>query len=200
MGQFDLGTFPRGQTAGVAATTDLTHLEGIERWFEDIDSANPPKRRSNRRVLCRLVRNNSGISILGKRTVRFKAATGGKQVDGYTNTDEGYGAPTDEFLPTAGCPDKDLFWVVMRGPAIVTNSPAGAEASITEGDILVALTAAASTFSTTAGRVYSATFTGANSTGAQIANAVLNKIGRALSSVTTSTTNGDMLCDVFLIQ
>jgi hypothetical protein len=197
MARDELGTIPRGQTAGAAATTDLVHLEGVERWFEDIDYTNPPKRRSNRRVLCRLVRNVSGVAIKGKRLVLFKAATGGKNVDGYAATDRVYSVPADEFLPSGGAANSDLFWIVLKGPAIVTTSPAAnAENVITEGDIMVALTAAASTHSTTAGRVVSATWTGANSTGAVLANNILNCIGRALSAATTANSDSDLLVDV----
>ena len=99
----------------------------------------------------------------------------------------------DEFLPTAGVPANDLFWIVVEGPTNILSDLAGADNNVVNiGGILVALTAATSQC-TTAGRVMPQDITGATSV---LANAVQNRIGRALSARTTANTNADILVNV----
>ena len=202
MARTENAPFPRGE---YATTTDFDNLIGKEWEFEDIDWAvatlGARKARTNRMVRCRLVRNDSGIALLPKRLVRFRASgvLYGSAVDGYGATTAERVYPVDEFLPAAGVPSLGYFWVVVDGPATVLTPLAGAEfnGNISEGSRLVALTAATSG-ATTAGRVAVVNITG----GSQVTDYtfihdnVNNMIGRALSARTTANTNADLLIEV----
>ncbi len=196
MARDEAALFGRGQTAGVTASTDLTSWEGVEKVFEDLDYTNPPKRRTNRKVLCRCVRNMSGIALLPKRLVSFKAGTNGTQVDGYARTIAAEGWPVDEWLPAAGVADKDLFWIVLQGPSnVLTALPGDATNVIVEGERLIAATAATSQ-ATTAGRIRTPDYTLSSGTGSSMVDQATNYVGRALSAKTTANTNADVLVDV----
>jgi len=187
--------FGRGETwfSGVGATTtDPTAVVGKEWVFEDV---NPSTRvvRSNKYVRCRAVRNVSGISLLPRRVASFKAAVDahGLEVDGYTTTVAARGYVIDEYLPAAGVVDKDVFWVVIEGPAEFITDIATVDA-INVGDKLVALTAVTSQ-ATTAGRVDLFDATGAT---LPLANQAVNYFGYALSAKTSANTNASILVDV----
>jgi hypothetical protein len=190
--------FSRGETWYNGETIDANNLgglnlEGKEYVFEDTAPSNMfTSRGLGFPVHVRVVRNASGGALLPKRLVKLDAAGYyGRRASGYANvTAEGPVYPVDEFLPAAGVPDKDLFYVVISGPALVKTSLAGnAENFFAVGDRLVALTAATSG-ATTAGRVAPASLTGATQV---LADAVGNYIGRALSAATTANTNSDVL-------
>lgn len=184
----------RGQTE-----TNVPAASAGTSWlFEDFDwsstytSARP--RRTNKKVRCMLVKNSSGISLLPRRIVMWKAGTNQTEVDGYVRTTSAEGAGVvDEWLPTAGVANGDYFWLVVAGPTLVLNDIAsGAGTVIAERDVLVALTAATSQ-ATTAGRVAVQDLTGAT---ALLGNAVQNAFGRALSARTTAETNSSVLVDL----
>jgi hypothetical protein len=195
--QIDVLPFPIGSTMGVTGSTDQERWEGREFLVEDLDySTATPKQRAagngigTKRV--RIVRNVSGINLLPRYLVSFSASKYGKQVDGYTNTTAAEGYPVDEFLPAAGVVNNDLFYIVVEGPAeCYTSAAANAEDVFSQKSVLVALTAAASTFSTTAGRVTPQDLTGAT---ALLANQVQNRIGVAMSASTTANSNSAKLC------
>src|SRR5688572_17629021 len=129
---------------------------GQEKDFEDINfGSNPRSRRTNHIVTRRLVKNSSGINLLPGYLVTYKAGTNRTEVDGYARTTAVCPvAVVDEWLPAAGVPTANYFWVTVHGPTdCITEPAAGANNLIPEGTKLVALTAAASTHSTTAGRV-----------------------------------------------
>lgn len=116
-------------------TTAGAEFEGKEFMFDHVDLANasngiaPPL--SGRKVICRIVRNNSGAAILPKRFV--KAKTDGTTPDVVIGQAAGYATAitdvilgvADEFLPAAGVPDGKLFWCVVDGPSQVTTDSAG---------------------------------------------------------------------------
>jgi hypothetical protein len=182
-------------------------LEGTLREFDDDDSAatvsTGPKTRSGGTQTCRLVRNVSGIALLPKRAVTWKAAYRNRRVDGYAEvTACEVAGIVDEHLPSAGCPTNDLFWLVVDGPVLCTM-PASQIADVAEGDVLFATTAAASTYSTTSGRVQpwtSLTSTSTATTDGTQAGYILNAIGRAMSAKNSSSTNGDLLVDLRLLK
>lgn len=194
--------FPRGQTFYNGGTIDSNNLgganlEGTVWEFEDIDYSTAPfKQRSGRLVKCMIVRNVAAAALLPKRLVSFKQSAGSPfvgQVDGYTTTTAAEGYPVDEFLPAAGVPVNDLFYIVIDGPAkVLTDLAGGANNVVNVAGAVVALTAATSG-ATTAGRVAPQDLTGAT---ALLANQVQNRVGRAMSAVTTSNTNNDLLVDV----
>lgn len=200
--------FPRGQTWYDGATISTSNYGGLElegkMWvFEDVPpnifpagTAGQRQARTNRPVMCMCVRNVSGINLLPMRLVRLQRTAGipmTGRVDGYTYIDGDEGYPVDEYLPAAGVPNGDLFWVVVEGPALcLTDLAGGANNSIAVGDILCALTAATSQ-ATTAGRVEEQSLTGAT---APLGNQIQNRLGRALSALTTSQTNVGILVDL----
>lgn len=189
--------FERGQTASTGLSsvdaTVLDNLEGHEFVVEDVNPATGVVRTS-RPVRLRLVRNKAGFALLPKRLVSFRASAGvyGSHVDGYADTTAEHSVPVDEYLPSTGVADNDLFYVVIEGPALcLTDLAGGANNLFSAGDNLVALTAATSG-ATTAGRVAPQDLTGATST---LALQVQNRIGRALTAKTTGNTNADVLID-----
>lgn len=184
--------FDRGSTyfnGGTVSSTDGSHLEGREWVFEDIDPTNRTLRTSHP-VRVKVVRNTSGIALLPKRIVRFEAdgLDYGARVDGYTRLTAARGYLVDEFLPAAGVPANDLFYIVIEGPAMALTDLAAVD-TISVGDKLVALTAATSQ-ATTAGRVDQQDLTGAT---APLGDQVQNYIGHALSAKTSANTNSDIL-------
>jgi hypothetical protein len=187
--------FGRGETwynGGTATTSDPTAVVGKEWVFEDINP-NTKAVRSNKHVKCRAVRNNSGISLLPRRIAQFSLTAGSfsHEVTGYTTTVAQRGYLVDEFLPSTGVPDKDVFWIVIEGPAEGISDLATAD-TIAVGDKLVALTAITSQ-ATTAGRVDLIDLTGATSV---LANQILHYLGHAMSALTSGNTNTAILIDV----
>ncbi len=204
--------FPRGGTyyAGrTINTSDLegVELEGIEREFEDKswNSTGAPYR-TNRMVLCRIMRNMTTVALLPKR-VGVVTLSSPNRVVGYCNTTaQKLACVVDEFLPAAGVPYGDLFWGVVRGPAVVKSETTPTNA-IAVDDILVAATgAAASTGATAAattgdaGRVTKQALAAPTDAGSTTTytNQVQNRLGYALSASTTSQTNNDVLAIVDL--
>lgn len=193
-GRRDTPPMGRGQTQ-----TNLASYVGREYEFEDLTySSSPPTERSKHRVTVRVVKNSSGIALLPKRLVTFKSATYDTEVDGYAAADATDAVMVDEWVSSSGVANADYFYVVVKGPTLGTTDPAaGALNVINVGDALVALTAAASTHSTTSGRVVPQTLSGhtaANAT-TQAADAkqILNSLARALSAKTTANSNADIL-------
>lgn len=170
----------------------LGGLVGKEWIVDDLDYANPPNRRSEHKRTLRLVKNSSGVALLPKYGVIFKAGTNRTEVDGYSHTTAADGKSVvlvDEFLPATGVPNGSYFYVVTHGPAMALM-PASQTADVTEEDVLVALTAAASTVSTTAGRVTPQSLAGATT---PLGNQINGAFARALSAKSSSSTNADLL-------
>lgn len=186
-GLFENMPFKRGATYGAADNTVAKQFEGKEYIHEDNTYGTGLYVRV---VVCR---NNSGAALQPKRAVKFNltAGVGFSDVAGYsTVTAEKSGIVDDLILGTAGVPSGDLFYVVVGGPCLAkTSSQAGAENNIAVGDGLHATTGA-TTGATTAGRVGEALFTGAT---AVLAGQLANVVGRAMSAMTTSQTNTDIL-------
>lgn len=199
--------FPRGETYYNGRTIDSNalegaNLEGKEYTFPDLDLATAGgarASRSNREVRCRVVRNSAGIALLPKRVVKYKTSTYGYQVDGYTAvTSEDFAGVVDEWLPTTGVPSNDLFYIVIQGPTVaLTDIAASAANLVSQGSLLVALTAVTSQ-ATTAGHVTVATAIAAATTDndGTVFDQAVNRIGRALSAKTTNNTNADIYVDL----
>ena len=190
------------RTADTTATVSKA-IEGAIKTFKDIDySTNPTTHRSDGEVTAILVRNASGVALLPKMAVTWKAANRGKQVDGYADfsPDRAIAGIVDEWLPAAGCPANDYFWLVVKGPTLALTAKEADGTNVIEvDDWLVNVTAAASTHSTTSGRVIPAIAVAGvttNITFAQSSN--LYKFARAMSAKTTANTNADVLVYVDL--
>lgn len=203
---FDIARVKRGQTAFGPAVTITAAMQagvldwvGSEKWAED-QSPTLVASRTKRRCLLRFVKNASGITLKGKRLVRFKDGTMGSQVDGYTHqVGQGAYAVTDEYLPSGGVRDGDYFWVVIRGPSIAkTSTISDAQITIANNSLLIADTAASSQNETNAGRVR--VFSVADPTDATVAlqnhNNANNALGRAQSAITSGQTDSDILVEV----
>jgi hypothetical protein len=203
--------FPRGDTFYNGGAIDANNLGGLQwegkEWvFEDINilsGVGAKQSRSGQYVTCRIVRNVSGVNILPKQLcvfqTAFTAGAYGGRVDGLASVGAGadWCFPADEYLPAAGVPNNDLFWLVVKGPALcLTDLAGGANNSIAVGAPLVSLTGTSSQ-ATTAGRVMPQTLA-ISTTGATLplANMIQNRIGRAMSAMTTAQTNAGVLVDV----
>ena len=163
--------FALGQTLGVSSTDDGKGWVGVVKQFPDVVPSTG-KIRSNRVKTCIAVRNVSGVTLLPKRLVTFKSGSI-SEVDGYTNvTDEPSAGVVDEHLAASGVANNDVFWITVQGPTEVKLGPAQEAAVDTS---LVALTAAASTHSTTAGQAQTGAATFLQN----------GYIGRAVSAGTT---------------
>lgn len=195
--------FPRGTTWGATTTTDGRQIEGTEWLFPDVNPSTGAHR-SYSLVRCRAVRNVSASTIAGKRIAQMSTGTF-TRVSGYAQVLGGRGYPTDEYLPSAGVPTSDIFWVVVDGPAIVTTAvEANMAIAVTTGDTqqnptwFVAQTSAASN-STTAGRVipqmaaFTATTQATTNNMTLVADNIQNRIGWAMTAGGSTLTGSDML-------
>lgn len=194
------------RTADSSATTSKA-IEGIVKVFKDLDysgsgvGARAP--RSGGEVTCILVRNTSGISLLPKMAVVWKSGARGKQVDGYARArpDRAIAGIVDEWLPSTGVANNDYFWLTVKGPTLAITGMAGDETNvISVDDWLVNVTAAASTFSTTAGRVGPQILptSGETTNITFAASEKAYKFARAMSAKTTANTNANILVYVDL--
>lgn len=193
--------FQPGHTFYNGGTIDVTNFggvqyEGTEYEFNDelINGTPPLSNRSFRIVKRRIVRNmNLAGNMLPRRMVAEVAGSLGGRVAGYSTTlGQNRIWPVDEWLPAAGVPIGDLFYVVTRGPCTVLDAiAADVTTPINQGDTLVALTGS-TTGATTSGRVmstpYSAQTTGSPSQSRGI-------FGYSMSATTTSNTNTAVLMD-----
>lgn len=181
---------PPGKTYGSSSTTGVSvGLEGTEKIFADVDYSTTgavKTKRSGNDIRAVLVRNVSGITLNPKQGVTYASGYQGRRVDGYHRLDGGIcSGIVDPFLVN-GAPNNDLFWLIIEGPCVCTKDTSGN--AVIKDDYVVAETAAASTFSTTAGKIKSI-ITTSNQTFA--ASYALNAIGIAMS--TSATTNADIL-------
>lgn len=185
-------TFFNGETIDTSTTPyGGTNYEGKEYLIEDTIYG------TGLYVTLRVVRNESGVTLYGKRLVKFQNGFVGQRVDGYTVSSSlgplgGY--PVDEAYAANGVVNHDLFYIVTGGPCAVKNGTGVATTTvITAQDPLVALTAAASTGASTtdAGRIRTADFSGATSL---LANNIHGIVGHAMTAAATSgNTNNDIL-------
>lgn len=174
------------------------HLEGQVALFHDMDPSAPTTRLSGMDVKAILVRNVSGITLAPGRLVTWQSGYRYRRVDGYTAVANcEVAGVVDDFIPSAnGVRNGDLFWLIVQGPCRATLSNTAAEAAtslVAAGNLLAAVTAAASTVSTTAGR-----FTGRASdlacaildcTNGTNALFLMNHFARAISASTTADSN-----------
>jgi len=200
-------TAPTGSATSPYGTS--VALEGTEKEFRDID---PTARvapginilRSDRMVVCRFVRNVSGVQLQPGMAVKWAAGYRGKRVDGYLNPSAIGGQEAagivDEFFPATGVPDDDCFWLVTKGPCLV-RAPVGGD-TWAEGDDLFAASAtssqedflaSASSGATSAapddeGRLTPlvASYNATQQSDGTVVNVALNRVAVAMSACSTS--------------
>ncbi len=161
--------FGRGQVLGIlwkaydADSGDGSHVVGTRKVFRDED----PKTgalKSNRTVECLAVKNTSGSALLPGAVAKFKDAAILTEVDGLATTSTQLMGVVDEYLPAAGVPDGEVFWLVVRGPSTVTKTSTSVSAGASYGLSATAGSAAAqstnpllgfaiATSATTSGRI-----------------------------------------------
>lgn len=148
--------FSRGQVLGIlwkaydAESGDGSHIVGTRKVFRDED---PRTGRilSNRTVECIAVKNVSGGALLPGAVVKFKndvtigQFSGGilGEVDGGAVAATTLMGVVDEYLPAAGVPNNEIFWLVVRGPSTVTKTATSVSAGAAYGPSATAGSAAA---------------------------------------------------------
>lgn len=202
--------FDRGTTHyGTDRTIDTNNLEGAElegvvRLFEDLNysAAGAKTRRTNRRVLCMLIRNFCGINILPGQVVTCSTANPPRVNGNADSAAEDRCVFVDEWLPSSGVRHGDLFWAVLRGPVLSRTPPVAGVANIAAGAKIVAATGASASTAATAttndnGSVAPQVLAAPTDAGSTttFSNQVQNKLGYAMSARTTSETNAAILID-----
>ncbi len=144
--------FELGQTYFQGNTPDTTvgnHLLGKVWVFEDINLAASgtggtmkPRRTGVYRYMM-AVRNTSGGLLVPKRVAKMYVAGSlyefTQEVSGYATTVGELCFPIDEFLPSSGVADDDIFWVCVQGPAKVTSG-AGGDTTVAIGEYVIPTT------------------------------------------------------------
>lgn len=200
--------FPRGKSYYQGQTIDANnlpgvHLEGQDCVFLNTDPSTTINRRNQGDVRAIIVRNTSGITLSAKRVVKWASGYRGRRVDGYANVDhEEVAGVVDDHVGSGGVQANDLFWLIVEGECLIQTPMTGAgfNGDVAVGDILTALTAAAST-GTTAGRFqrWNGTFTATQTTDGTLGNILANRFARAMSAKTTGNTNSDILVDLYKV-
>lgn len=181
MSLFDDPPFSLGQTLGVSSASDGTGWVGAVKTFPDVDPRTG-RVRSNRLKTCIAVRNGSGVALLPRRAVAFKAGSY-TEVGGYSRvTNEVVAGVVDEFIPTTGVANNDVFWVTVAGP---TELLAGQQVAV--GDILAAVTAHTTNATDSAGT---------GGAGATVSVTVAPQVGRIGRVIAGTTGNVSILANV----
>jgi len=123
--------FERGKSAyqnnTSVTSTDLAHLEGQVVYLSHTNYADRKARDSNIDITAVIVRNASEENLLPGDIVVWETLQFGKQVDITTNADSHddfddatalIAGVVDDQLPAAGVQANDLFYLIVRGPAI----------------------------------------------------------------------------------
>lgn len=136
--------FGRGQVLGVlwkaydADNGDGSHVIGARKVFKDEDPSTG-RLLSNRTVECIAVKNASNAALTPRQIVKFKSSvTAGQfgggilgEVDGGAVAASTLVGVVDEYLPAAGVPVGEIFWLVVRGPSTATKTTG---TGVTAGD------------------------------------------------------------------
>lgn len=212
MSTVSIGHFQRGKVystgpnrAAGATQTQSKGIEGLVKQFADLDYSSTTgvlAPRSQNTVTCILVRNESGVALLPKRLVTWKAGQRGKQVDGYADfcPDRAIAGVVDEWLPAAGVANDDYFWLTVHGPSLVTTAIEADGTNVIEvDDWLTNSTAANSTATTASGRAIPAILVAGLTTNITFAQSInIYKWGLAMSAKTTANTAANLLAFVKL--
>lgn len=196
MARDDAPLFSRGETAYNGMTINASdpaglvgvNWEGKEFVFEP-DGPYQPAGSSDpngRQIRVKVVRNRSAVNLKPGRLVHYDESgtynleTG---VDGYCYqlADRPAGI-VDEYLPAAGVPPNDLFYIVIDGPSKVTNQHA-APITAAVGNRLVPAATGTGRTDDLAGRVALQDLTGATAT---LGNNIQNVLGFAAIANSTA--------------
>lgn len=185
---------------GPTETIDSNNLSGVQREgeirvFKVRKKSDPMSLVSGSDLVCIFVRNSGSLNLTAGRLCTWTTGYFKRRVDGHSRlTATVVAGVVDPYLTYAVRPN-DLFWLCVKGLCLCkTDLAGGANNLLPEGTVLVALTAATSG-ATTAGRVAPQDLTGAT---AVLGGQIQNKIGVAMSALTTANTNADILADLQL--
>jgi hypothetical protein len=188
MARDDSAPFARGETynnGGLIDTVNLggINLEGKEFVFEPDSSTSLGSSygalasdASGRGIRVRVVRNISAVNLKPSRLAHYQASDPIEtKVDGYCYAiGDRVAGVIDEYLPAAGVPPNDLFYIVTDGPTLVKQAHSSPVA-FAIGDVLVPIAGgAASVTDDLGGRVGKQDLTGATAT---LANNIINQVG-----------------------
>ncbi len=204
---FQLGETLKGTMPGDSSTLINNDKLGVRHAFPHVDysiTGNTQSRSllSGHKICAIALRNESGVTLLGKRLALLTLTAGYSQlksVDGYARPYlVGKTILIDPWLPSGGVADDDIFWGIYQGPAMCLTPTVAADfvGAVTAGAPLVAATAA-TTQTSSAGRIANITLPGQTGD-TQSVSAALNLIGFALSTKTTDLTNSDLLVNLAL--
>lgn len=201
----DLGETLKGTDAdGNLINTDKL---GQIYYFDTKSDRSNASRVSGKPLGAILLRNESGLTLLGKRFGQLSRTAGygmNHNVNGYSTTLANKGIVLiDPYLPSTGIADDDIFWGLFSGPALVLLPLVASDhtADIAVNDPLVASTGT-TTGATTSGRVTHVRFVNATD-GSTIGhfgsfNMIYGCVGRAMSARTSqeTTAGADLLVDL----
>lgn len=140
--------FARGQVLGIlwkaydAESGDGSHVLGVRKVFRD-ENPTTGVLNSNRTVECICVKNTSGSALLPGQVAKFKDSAILTEVDGLAVAATTLMGIVDEYLPSAGVPNGEVFWLVVRGPATVVKTATSVAAGAAYGPSATAGSAAA---------------------------------------------------------
>lgn len=161
--------FSRGQVLGIlwkaydAESGDGSHILGVRKVFRD-ENPTTGALNSNRTVECIAVKNTSGSALLPGQVAKFKNDALLTEVDGLAVAATTMMGIVDEYLPAAGVPNGEVFWLVVRGPSTVVKTATSVSSGAAYGPSATAGSAAAqganaqlgfalATSATTSGRI-----------------------------------------------
>ena len=184
----DLGQTLKGTDADLNLIN--SHYLGQVCYFDNKAARSDKNRQTGKPIGAILLRNTSGLTLLGKRFGQLDRTAGFgmvHNVDGYSTTLNNMGVVLiDPYLPSSGVADDDIFWGLFSGPALVLLPLVGSDhtADIAVNDPLVAATGT-TTGATTSGRVTHVRFVnatdGSTINGYQTFRAINGCVGRAMT-------------------
>ncbi len=130
--------FARGQVLGIlwkaydADNGDGSNVVGTRKVFRD-ENPKTGALNSNRTVECIAVKNTSGSALVPGSVAKFKDAAILSEVDGLATTSTALMGVVDEYLPSSGVPDGEIFWLVVKGPSTVTKTSTSVAAGASYG-------------------------------------------------------------------
>lgn len=188
---FDRGKTFLGKTIALADYGSSNHMEGVPGLFQDEDPSDRTKKLSGMQVHAVICRNDSATTLYAGELVTWQALFLGRRVDALTSDTDptnGVAGVVDDFLPSTGVLDGDLFWLIQGGPTRAKCPATGTDLSgaIVEGDLLAAHVSQD-------GRVDPYLNTNTDTATGAIAGEVQNVIGVAIDAAADSTASNDLM-------
>lgn len=176
-----------GSTDAIPSTYDQSiGFEGVKKTFRDVDFAattSPKPMLSGLDVDCVLVRNASASALTPGLLVKYTTGYHGRRVAITSSANEACAGIVDPSLPAAGVRVGDLFWMIVKGPTLVSKTTGGG----TDHAYMTAIV-------TNNAGLGAASGTPADATAATAL--ALNTVGRVLVAPTTAATTMRIFADV----